>query len=781
MPRFFAILILSVLFFSRLPAQILPPIPLPASFDRPTDIKHAGDERIFIVEKPGRIWIMDKQGNKSAEPFLNIVSLVNSGASERGLLGLAFHPDFAANGYFFVNYTGAGGHTRVSRFSRSATDPDKADPASELVLMVVNQPFNNHNAGDLAFGPDGYLYITMGDGGSGGDPQNHSQNPKSLLGKMLRIDVDNGTPYGIPTSNPFALSTDTLPEIWALGLRNPWRISFDRLTGDFWIADVGQNAWEEINMEPAGSPGGRNWGWRCREGFAAFNMSGCGPADSYDPPIHVYPIAGFQECSVTGGYVYRGKKHPSLFGKYIYTDYCSGRIWSLEPDGAGGWTNTEMYKGLALEYVAFGEDNDGELYLATLGEGTIYRIAAPCTFQADYTATDITCGGACDGEIAIMNLAGGCAPYEVVLTDAAGNSQQFQDTLLTGLCAGDYRLVIRDCGGCEVEYSLTLDQPEPILVGIAIEEVSCHGASDGSIALTISGGACPGFPDYQISISDGQGWMTDEPVAEGLPPGVYLIEVTTGCDGCAYTATVELAEPQPLVSDALIRHPLCPGDCNGALLPVLSGGCSPYEILVTDQAGQAVSDLNALCPGTYLLQVTDCSGCTFESSYLLQEPVVFFVQLFFNGDTLFASSGLSEYYWYLGDSLIAVTSESFLLPEASGEYFVEAFDANGCLAVSNVLVVEISALHPTLPFRHEVSPNPFGEVLRVRLDGPAEGTLMLLDLYGRPVATRRLDSPAGLTLDWPLPQLPQGLYFLAWQGAHGIFRLQSLVKSPDRS
>lgn len=201
------------------------------------------------------------------------------------------------------------------------------DPDSEVILLTANQPFANHNGGDVHFGPDGYLYTGLGDGGSGGDPQNYSQTPTSLLGKMLRIDVNSGTPYAIPPTNPFVGSTAVANEIWALGLRNPWRFSFDRLTGDLWIGDVGQNEWEEVDFQPASSAGGENYGWRCYEGNAPYNTTGCGAVGNYVAPVAVYANTSSLGCSITGGYVYRGSQYPDLYGYYLYTDYCSGRIW----------------------------------------------------------------------------------------------------------------------------------------------------------------------------------------------------------------------------------------------------------------------------------------------------------------------------------------------------------------------------------------------------------------------------------------------------------------------
>lgn len=344
-------------------------------FDMPLTLVHAGDERIYVVEKAGRIWRVNRSGKLSKSLFLDITDRVNARASERGLLGLVFHPDFSVNGHFYVNYTGEGGHTRISRFTASGLGSERVLPATEKVLLTIEQPYSNHNAGDIAFGPDGYLYIGTGDGGSGGDPGNRSQDPRDLLGKMLRIDVDRGDPYAIPRDNPFIRSRDTLPEIWALGLRNPWRFSFDRGTGDLWIADVGQHKWEEINREPAGSSGGLNWGWRCYEGFAPFKTDACGPASAYARPVHVYPNEPRTGCSVTGGYVYRGDENPALTGKYIYTDFCSGIFWVLEPAAhTGGFNNRVVLRNGPKGVAAFGEDVYGELYVVSLNEGRIYKV-----------------------------------------------------------------------------------------------------------------------------------------------------------------------------------------------------------------------------------------------------------------------------------------------------------------------------------------------------------------------------------------------------------------------
>lgn len=361
-----------------------------SGLDTPVDIQHAGDARLFVIEKPGRIRIIDASENLLSTPFLDIENRVDDSSNEEGLLGLAFHPNYATNGYFYLNYTvGGPARTRISRFSASAADPNVADPASEFVMMEFGQPFGNHNGGQLQFGPDGYLYIAVGDGGSGGDPNDAGQTNSQLLGKILRIDVDgtngsgapecdaNGT-YTIPADNPFVGSTggssSNCDEIWATGLRNPWRFSFDAATGDMWIGDVGQNKLEEINFQPANSSGGENYGWRCYEGNDSFDTSGCQPASAYIAPVHEYGRS--DGCSVTGGLVYRGTSHPALVGHYIFTDYCTAIYWTLSGDPtAPTLTTLDITDGSGGSPAAFGVDLQGEIYVAS--RGNILRIENP--------------------------------------------------------------------------------------------------------------------------------------------------------------------------------------------------------------------------------------------------------------------------------------------------------------------------------------------------------------------------------------------------------------------
>jgi glucose/arabinose dehydrogenase len=345
--------------------------------DTPVGIAHAGDGsgRLFILEKVGRIRVL-QGGSLLRTPFLDISDRVGSSRSEQGLLGLAFHPQYGENGYFYVNYTDRRGNTVVSRFSMSV-GAEQGDPASEMQLLTVEQPASNHNGGNLVFGPDGYLYIGLGDGGAAGDQFGNGQNGQTLLGAMLRLDVDNGQPYGIPGDNPFVTNPDVRNEIWAIGLRNPWRYSFDRVTGDLYIADVGQNVYEEVNVQPAGSPGGQNYGWPIMEGLHCFPEGRTCDRSGLILPVTEYDHS--QGCSVTGGYVYRGQAYPQFTGIYFFGDYCSGRIWALAPgDGNvdGGDWRVALVAQPAVRISSFGQDEAGELYLLDMAGGALYRIVA---------------------------------------------------------------------------------------------------------------------------------------------------------------------------------------------------------------------------------------------------------------------------------------------------------------------------------------------------------------------------------------------------------------------
>ncbi len=352
--------------------------PVVTGLVRPLYVTHAGDNsgRLFLVEQGGKIWVIEN-GQRFDQPFLDVSGLISpeatssGGYTERGLLGLAFHPDYAENGRLFVNYTDRNGNTVVAGYQVSADDPNVADPNSAVTIFTAQQPYSNHNGGYLAFGPDGTLYIGFGDGGSQGDPQNNAQNLASPLGKILRIDVDaEDAPYAIPADNPFANTAGALPEIWALGLRNPWRFSFDRDTGDMWIGDVGGSAWEEVNFQPFDWAGGANYGWNRVEGM---HETGTGPV----PAGAILPVAEYSHrdgISISGGYVYRGEAIPALQGVYLYGDFGSGTIWSLVPTGNGTFASQVFMPYSGMTISSFGQDEAGELYVVDY-QGTLFRFA----------------------------------------------------------------------------------------------------------------------------------------------------------------------------------------------------------------------------------------------------------------------------------------------------------------------------------------------------------------------------------------------------------------------
>lgn len=332
------------------------------------------DPRLFVVEQTGTVRIV-ADGALLPAPFLDVSDRITTQGSEQGLLGLAFHPDYAANGTCYAYYTDTGGTVTVSRFTVT-DDPDVADPASESVVLTQEKPFENHNGGAIVFGPDGYLYLGLGDGGSAGDPDRNAQNLGTRLGKLLRIAVDPAADgFTAPDDNPFVGQDGALPEIWAYGLRNPWRISFDRGTGDLWIADVGQDEWEEIDVQPAGSPGGENYGWDLREATHDFEVDGR-PTDGLVAPVLEYSHS--EGVSVTGGYVYRGAAIPDLVGTYLYADFATGLLWGAVPAGEGAYVASLPIE-TGFNISSFGEDVDGELYMTLFdnGEGgRVVRIVA---------------------------------------------------------------------------------------------------------------------------------------------------------------------------------------------------------------------------------------------------------------------------------------------------------------------------------------------------------------------------------------------------------------------
>lgn len=351
---------------------------LTGGVDRPSCLTHAGDGsgRLFLCEQTGAVRIFDGS-QLLPTPFLDVGPL-STCCGEQGLLSLAFAPDYASSGELYVHYSDTSGDTVIARFTVHPGDPDVADPASRDTVLWIDQPDTNHNGGQLAFGPDGYLYIGLGDGGGGGDPYGNGQDPVTLLGAILRVDVggddfpaDPDRDYAIPPDNPFVGDPGAADEIWAWGLRNPWRFSFDRSRGDLFIADVGQNQWEEVDFQPADDLGGRNYGWPCYEGNHPFDTTGCA-----DPSEYVFPILEYSHssgCSITGGYRYRGLAFPNLVDWYLYADYCTGTLWGARPSSPSHWSSTVLLA-TGANVSSFGEDETGELYLCDRSSDSVYRI-----------------------------------------------------------------------------------------------------------------------------------------------------------------------------------------------------------------------------------------------------------------------------------------------------------------------------------------------------------------------------------------------------------------------
>jgi len=357
-------------------------------FTKPVDIANCGDSRLFIAEQPGRIFMCDSTGVKNPVPFLNYASHVNSAGLEKGLLSMVFAPDYFASGCFYIYYTPiTGGVSRISRFRVSA-NPDLADTTSEQVIINIPQPVGSHYGGDMAFGKDGYLYISLGDGGGEGDPSNHAQDTSLWLGKFLRLDVSDTSlaGYMIPSTNPFS-DGPYRDEVWSIGFRNPWRWSFDRLTQDMWIGDVGQSQREEIDFQPAQSTGGENYGWRCYEGTLVYNAASCNASITYTPPAYEYSHSF--GCSVTGGFVYRGSSYHTMFGKYFYGDWCNTSIHQLVRSDSGTISETNLGNLAGTGVIAFGEDRWGDLYTSSYS-GIVFKFIDTTAHHVAFISSEDT-------------------------------------------------------------------------------------------------------------------------------------------------------------------------------------------------------------------------------------------------------------------------------------------------------------------------------------------------------------------------------------------------------
>ncbi len=472
----------------------------------PVHITHAGDgsRRLFAVEQVGRIRIIRADSLLTA-PFLDISDRVLSGG-EQGLLSVAFPPGFESSGRFYVNYTRQpDGATVIARY-RVTADPDITDQLSEEVLKVISQPFPNHNGGQLAFGPDGFLYIGMGDGGYAGDPLKNAQNHGSLLGKMLRIDVESGTfPYSVPPTNPFVFSSDYLPEIWALGLRNPWRFSFDRQTGDLYIGDVGQNLYEEVDLQPASSTGGENYGWNIMEASHCYLSPSCSSAGLVLPVAEYDHTTG--DCSIIGGMIYRGLKYPGLHGVYLYGDECSGRIRGLKKNG-GSSQNTILLDS-PFVITTFGEDETGSLYLADYTSGTIYRVVEAISGIPAPTVQETFAFPSADSPVVSLDLAQ-LNPFGFGPVASGGDMLQFQVALAQFTAPVDLYAA----------YSVSTD---PANIFLMKSDLTFQAVSFQDVQQVLSGVAVAGIDPWMKNVT---GPIDVNPLTLSvtkLSPGIYTV------------------------------------------------------------------------------------------------------------------------------------------------------------------------------------------------------------------------------------------------------------------
>ncbi len=549
---FLLLLVLPLSVLAQTPSLTLSPVI--TGLSKPIFLTHCGDNRVFVVEQAGRIKVYDSAYNYLGI-YLNLSNIVtqpSSGGDERGLLGLAFHPNYSDNGYLYVNYTRTVSgqlKTFIARYSVFSNNPNKADSLSAFEILSFNQPFSNHNGGCLKFGPDGYLYIGTGDGGSGNDPQGNGQKMNTFLGKMLRIDVDGGSPYIVPSDNPFVGVANTFPEIWAYGIRNPWRFSFDKLNGNLWIADVGQNMYEEVNVHYNGDASGENYGWRCFEGMHSTGLGSgvtgvsCPNYSDTHQPVYEYTHTG-GECSVTGGYVYRGALHNIIFGNYLCADYCSGKIRRLIDNGNGTFNSEIIYTGNST--VSFGEDRWGELYVCSSTQNAVLKLSdnncAPVAFILNGDTAAI-----CAGQNVVLSaLNNPLLTYEWFKTgdpNVQGTSNDFNAENI-----GEYYVVATNSNGCSTASSniVVVDKPLP---EVQLNSLPSLCPNDSSVELI-------GTPAGGIFSGNGVNGNFFNPA---LDPGQYDVTYTyTEPNGCSNFATINVSiQSLPVLSFINLPDTVC--------------------------------------------------------------------------------------------------------------------------------------------------------------------------------------------------------------------------------
>lgn len=644
-----------------------------AGVTAPVGMAHCNDDRLFVIEQGGKIRIIENSKLVDS-PFLDITTKVRF-SGEQGLLGLAFHPKYDSTGFIYVNYISRSSpaQTVIERYKVSATNKNKIDPNSGQVILTINQPYVNHNGGCLKFGKDGFLYIGMGDGGNSGDPQNYAQNKKSLLGKMLRIDIDTASRYKIPKSNPFVNDTAYLPEIWAIGLRNPWRFSFDKLTQDLWIGDVGQGTWEEVDFDAYGSPFGRNYGWKCWEGNKENSTTGCLPKNAYTFPIHQYARDPGVNCaSITGGYVYRGSDYPSLYGKYFYADYCVGKIWLINRTSDTSYSNQLVYNFTDNALASFGEDAKGDLYFTDVTTSSIFKISDTCNLKVNVITTDPICFGEANGQ-AKSDVQD---PLNTKFKWSTG------DTLaeLKNLNAGTYQLSVL-YNGCLANSSFTIKNPPANIT--QLEYFSCDVNGLGSDTIVFATQTCDSIVIVTTSLKVPDTSCITTPF------------ITSFCKGDS--ALLIACDPVGAVSYKWYRDGISIAKSNVKRLWI-------YE------------------PGNYQFTYLDSLGC---ESYFSQAvnitvfPIPEKPSITLSNDTLVATPGYTSYRWFLDGNLLGGSIINSWIAKKEGIYQVEIIDSNQCHSVLSdtirFLVTKNSDVFKKIrPI--ELIPNPVTSQLLIKLN-----------------------------------------------------------------
>ncbi|MFN8283249.1 MAG: PQQ-dependent sugar dehydrogenase [Chitinophagales bacterium] len=662
------------------------------TFTSPVDIANDGfSDRLFIVQQNGIIWALDSNGVK-IDTFIDLRTKVQV-SSEQGLLGLAFHPNYVNNGYFYTYYTKKNStDNHVVRYKVSSSNPNRAIIDSERVVITLAHPtFTNHNGGCIKFGNDGYLYIAVGDGGSGGDPNGNAQNKNTLLGKLLRIDVNNfaGT-YTVPANNPFVGQSNVKTEIWAYGLRNPWRFSFDRLTHDLWIGDVGQGAREEIDFQASNSAGGENYGWRCYEGSNTYNTAGCAGAANYKFPVYEYDHSANGGIAVTGGFVYRGNKYPDLSGYYVCADYGTGNFWLIKKENSV-FNTTAIGKPLAgVNISCFGEDIFGELYAANVSNGVIYKIRELCSpFRIGvFQKNNPLCFNSNDGRIELFNTGSNGA---VSYVWSNGNNTN----TISNLSAGTYRVTATDGIGCVRKDSFVLVKPDTLKINLVNKiDPSCYNSTNGLLEVFATGGS----RSYSYNWSNG----STNALITNLAAGKYVLTLKDS-NLCTVKDSFTLIKPDTLKINLLRAvNPSCYNTTNGILEVRGVGGNDPYNYNWSN--GTTIALNSNLPSGKYVLTMKDSNLCTVKDSFTLTRPDTLKINLLnkINPSCPDVSNGLLQvqgsggndpysYNWSNGN--LSFNNNNL----AAGNYVITLRDSNLCTVKDTFALINLDTLDkPTI-------------------------------------------------------------------------------------